>query len=567
VRRRATSWLLLCRLLVTGSACAGRAGGSDPGTGGSGNPGGGGIGNPGTGGSGNGSGGGSTGLGGAGAVGFDLACSAPAVGRPVLRMLNRSELERTVNDVFPQVMGQWTNSLPAVTVSGYGFDNDSSLTMGTQLAAALRDTAKSVATAVTGTALAQILPCSSTGANRTCATDFINKFGRRLFRRTVTQTERDRYLTFYDAALAKSDFKTAMKWVTVGLIQSPNAIYRREIGTTSGNTRTLTPHELATELAYTYTGTTPSEDLLTQADNGTISDPVATAKTLLATARGKESMQHFFESWLDYPRVASMEKQNIANFATLRADMVQETRAFIDDVIIQKRGGLRELLTATTTNPSTALAQYYGFPAPSANYAAVMRPEGRGIGVLAQGSVLAARAKSNSSSPTERGLLVFLRLLCETKPQLPDVVPPIPEPAPGQVTTRARYETQHGIGGCAFCHKRFDPIGFGFEHFDEGGRYRDNEGGLPINSAAAVPGPNDQPLFQFTGQESLVSGLVQQQIVYQCMSAYLATYAFGTGDACLGAGLTANLQAGTAGVADSFAALAGQPHFSTRQAQ
>jgi len=94
-----------------------------------------------------------------------------------------------------------------------------------------------------------------------------------------------------------------------------------------------------------------------------------------------------------------------------------------------------------------------------------------------------------------------------------------------------------------------------------------NEGGLPINSAAAVPGPNDQPLFQFTGQESLVNGLVQQQIVYQCMSAYLATYAFGTGDACLGAGLTANLQAGTAGVADSFAALAGQPHFSTRQAQ
>jgi hypothetical protein len=502
-------------------------------------------------------------------VGFDLACAAPAVGRPVLRMLNRSELERTINDVFPQVMGQWSNSLPAVTVSGYGFDNDASMTMGTQLAAALRDTAKSVGTAVTGSALAQILPCSSTsaGANRTCATDFINKFGRRLFRRTVTQAERDRYLAFYDAALTKSDFKTALKWITVGLIQSPNAIYRREIGTASGNMRTLTPHELATALAYTYTGTTPSEDLLTQADNGSIADPVATAKTLLATTRGKEAMQHFFESWLDYPRVASLEKQNIATFANVRGDMVQETRAFIDDVIIQKRGGLRELLTATTTNPSTALAQYYGFPAPASSYAAITRPAGRGIGVLAQGSVMAGRAKTNSSSPTERGLLVFLRLLCETKPQLPDVVPPIAEPSPGQITTRQRYEMQHGIGGCAVCHKRFDPIGFGFEHFDEGGRYRQDEGGLPINSASAVPGPGGQPLFQFTDQESLVNGLVEQQIVYQCMSAYLATYAFGTGDACLGAGLTANLQSGTAGIADSFAALAGQPHFSTRQAQ
>jgi hypothetical protein len=562
VKRRAP-WLVLCPLLVTGVACAG-AGGGSPGTGGSGNPGGGGIGNPGMGGSG---GTGNSGLGGAGAVGFDLACSGPAVGRPVLRMLNRSELDRTINDIFPQAMGQWTNSLPAVTVSGYGFDNDSSLTMGTQLAAALRDTAKSVGTAVTGTALAQILPCSSTGANRTCATDFINKFGRRLFRRTVTPAERDRYLAFYDAALARSDFKTAIRWITVGLIQSPNAIYRREIGAASGNMRALTPHELATSLAYTYTGTTPSEDLLTQADNGTIADPVATAKTLLATTRGKEALQHFFESWLDYPRASSMEKQNIATYANVRGDMVQETRAFIDDVVIQKGGGLRELLTAATTNPSTALAQYYGFPAPSANYATITRPQGRGIGVLAQGSVMAARAKSNSSSPTERGLLVYLRLLCETKPQLPDVVPPIAEPSPGQVTTRQRYEMQHGIGGCAICHKRFDPIGFGFEHFDEGGRYRENEGGLPINSASAVPGPNNQPLFQFTGQESLVTGLVEQQIVYQCMSAYLATYAFGTGDACLGAGLTANLQAGTAGIADSYAALAGQPHFSTRQAQ
>jgi hypothetical protein len=195
------------------------------------------------------------------------------------------------------------------------------------------------------------------------------------------------------------------------------------------------------------------------------------------------------------------------------------------------------------------------------------RPTGRGLGILAQGSVLAARAKTNSSSPTERGLLVFLRLLCETKPQLPDVVPPIGEPAPGQTTTRQRYEMSHAIGGCAFCHKKFDPIGFGFEHYDEGGRYRETEGGLTINSASSVPGPNDQPLFSFTDQESLVNGLVEQQIVYQCMSAYLATYAFGTGDACLGAGVTANMQAGTAGIVDSFAALAGQPHFTTRQAQ
>jgi hypothetical protein len=554
---------LLCPLLALGAACAG-AGSSNTGNGGTGNTGAGGSGLTGVGGSGSGN---TTGTGGTGAVGFDLACSGPAVGRPVLRMLNRVELERTLSDIFPQISGQWTNSLPGVTVSGYGFDNDSSQVMGSQAAGELLNTAKSVATAVTGTALAQIMPCATSAANRTCASDFITRYGRRLFRRTLTTAERDRYLAYFDMALPKSDFRTALRWVTVGLIQSPNTMYRREIGAESGSMRSLSQHELATALAYTYTGTTPSEELLNQADAGTITDPVATAKALLATTRGKETMQNFFASWLDYPRAGTMQKPAITTFANVRADMIQETRAFVDDVIIQKKGGVRELLTANTTNPSTALATYYGFPAPSANYAPITRPAGRGLGILAQGSFLAARAKSDGSSPTERGLSVFLRLLCETKPTLPDTVPPLPQPNPGQITTRQRYEMSHATGGCASCHKRFDPIGFAFEHYDEGGRYRENEGGLPINSAASVPGPTGQPLFSFENQEGLVTGLVDQQIVYQCMAAYLATYAFGTGDACLGAGRVTGLQSGTTGIVDSYAALAGDPHFSARLAQ
>ena len=194
--------------------------------------------------------------------------------------------------------------------------------------------------------------------------------------------------------------------------------------------RTLSPYELATALAYTYTGTTPTDALLTRPPTATSATRLATAKTLLATDARQAGAAALLRECLDYPRAASMEKQNIATLATVRADMVQETRAFIDDVVIQKRGGLRELLTATTTNPSTALAHYGTATVPGASrrrsdYASVTRPAGWGIGVLAQGSVMAARAKTNSSSPTERGLLVYLRLLCETKPQLPDVVPPI----------------------------------------------------------------------------------------------------------------------------------------------
>ena len=515
-----------------------------------------------------GSGGSGNAIGSAGTAHFDLACSAPKLGSPVLRLLTSSEFSNTINDVFPAVAKTWTNTLPANTVSPYGFANDSSTVVGTQLAQALLDTATSVATAVTGSALSNLLPCASSGANRACADTFVTQYGRRLFRRALSTAEHDRYLAFFDSALAKSDFNTALKWVTVGLIQSPNAVYRSEIGTPSADgTRSLSATELATEFAYTFTGTTPTNELLTQAESGAPLD-AGLAAQLLATDAGKLTVQQFFEAYTSYPQVASVERTNVANFAALRNDMVQETRAFINDVVIKNKGGLKELLTATTTNPSRSLASYYGFPAPANDYATVTRSDGRGIGLLAQGSILASRALPTSSSPTRRGLLVFSRLLCETKKDPPPDVPPPPQPAPGVITTRQRYEEQHAAGGnCKGCHKLFDPIGFGFEQFDEGGAYRATDGTLPINTVSNVPNPDATPMFQFQDQETLVAGLAEQETVYQCFAAYLATYAFGTADSCLGSSRVTDFKAGTLKITDYFAALAAEPHFAKRASQ
>ncbi|MDP9000735.1 MAG: DUF1588 domain-containing protein [Myxococcota bacterium] len=499
-----------------------------------------------------------------------VTCANTNMGRPLLRLLNRAEFDRTLSDVFPQLApGQWTDSLPSATVSVHGFDNDNSATVGNQLASALLDTALSVATAVTGTSLTTLLPCASSSADRTCAETFLTQYGRRLFRRPVTPAEHDRYLGFFDSAVAKSDFKTALKWMTAGLIQSPNVVYRREIGTDNGNgTRTLSAHEIAAEIAYTYTGSTPNDDLLAKADSGNLGDPVALAKTLLATDRGKEALQHFFEGYLGYTGVTSIQKPNRPEFSGLSADMIQETRHFIDDVAFQKGGGLKDLLTAPSTNPSQKLAQYYLFPSPAGDYASIVRPSGRGIGILAQGSFLATHATSDSSSPTQRGLFAFSRLLCNAKPSPPPSVPQITPPQPGKVTTRQRYEQQHASGGaCATCHKLWDPIGFGFEHYDETGRYRPDENGLAIDSSAAVPNLDGTPLFTFADEEHLVSGLAAQPVSYQCFAGYLATYAFGTDEACLGAGTVAGMQSGSMGIASAFAALAGTPHFTQRSSQ
>jgi hypothetical protein len=542
-----------------GGSGSGSSGGGN-GTGGGGPNGSGGNGGPGT-------GGGNTP--GTGGVGFTLSCTAPNAGSPLLRLLTRGELQNTLGDVFPEVRAQWSGTLPASRVSAFGFDNDASGSVGKQLASALLETAEAVATAVTGTALGTILPCSTGAADRACAETFLTKYGKRLFRRPLTAAERTRYLTFFDASRAKADFKTSLKWMTVGLIQSPHAIYRSEVGAAMGSGRQLSAHEIAAALAYTYTGTTPSDALLAQADSGNMGDLVAQARTMLATDPGKQAMQRFFEGYLDYARVTAIAKPNIAAFAGASADMAQETRAFIDNVVLRNGGGLKQLLTANTTNPSRALASFYGFTTPATDYASVTRPAGRGLGILAQGSFLSTHASTDSSSPTKRGLFTFLRLLCRQKPTLPSDVPQIGAPEPGQRTTRQRYESVHAApAGCGSCHKHFDPIGFGFEHFDEAGRYRADEGGLTIDATGNVlSDTTGMPLFTFDGQDDLVTKLAEQPVIHQCMAAHLATYAFGTNEACIGASKVPDLQAGTIGIAEAFAQLAAEPHFTRRNSQ
>jgi len=583
VRRIELGLVLLGALTGCRASAVVRAGGSGGSVGGAGGGGGSGVhsgggagGGPGSAGRGAGGGGGSVGS----SVGGDLgtgggtsitsqSCTQAANGAPVLRLLTSRELQNTLDDIFPELQGQWTASLPANDLSSYGFDNDASATVGAQLVSGLLDTAQSLATVLVGTPLAQILPCSSSAANHACAETFLNKYGRRLFRRSLKSSEHDQYLAFFDQSLAKSDFKTSLKWMTIGLIQSPNAIYRSEIGVVQGSARKLAPVELVTELSYTFAGSTPTDDLLTKAENGSMDPPATVAAAMMATTGGKETLQRFFAAYFDYENVTSIQKTNVPNFPALSADMVEETRHFIDGVVFQNKGGLKELLTTPSTNPSKALATFYNFPTPATDFDSVTRPAGRGIGLLAQGAFLSSHANSDGSSPTKRGLFPFSRLFCLTKPSPPPSVPPIPPPAPGQQTTRQRYEISHAsVEPCKSCHKLFDPLGFGFEHFNEAGQYRETESGLTIDASGTyTPAIAGAQSFSFSGQEDLATALAQILEAHQCVANYLATYAFGTAQSCLGASAVPDLQSGKIGLLDAFVNLANEPHFQTRDLQ
>jgi len=504
-----------------------------------------------------------------GASEWTSQCASAEVGAPSLRRLTRRELEQSLRDIFPSLGAQWASSLSADSIGASGFDNDNELlVVSKQAAREISTTAESVGNNLAA-AQASLLPCPA-GTEAACAGQFLDGQGRRLFRRPLRADERSSFLEFWNTAFtATGDFGQSIGWLARALIESPEFIYRREIGVPGGaQTTQLSQYEIASELAYTFSGTAPSEALLDRAERAELSSPevlVQTARELLMTS-GHDLVHNFFDSFVGYSRITTIAKAGVAGFAERREQMLQETRHFIDEVVFVRGGGGRELLTADFTTPTQDLAAFYGFDGaslPQSDYALVPRPEGRGIGLLAQSSVLATLAQPNGSSPTKRGMWVYKHLLCNTVPPVPPNIPELKPPDP-KLTTRERYETQHAVGSCQNCHGQWDPIGFGFEHFDESGRYRDEDQGKPVNAKSFVPQAG-QHLFEFDGEEDLMTQLVEQPLVHECISGYLATYAFGEELGCGAETRRADFINGSIGFIDYLASLAGEPHFTQRQ--
>jgi hypothetical protein len=505
------------------------------------------------------------------AEGASQRCEASKPGPPLLRRLTRLQFERSLRDIFPEVAGEWQGLALADTSSRLGFSNDASvLVVGAQAAEELLKSAEQLATLVSEPAqLERSLPCAKSQPDASCGRQLITRYGERLFRRPLSAAELERYQALFASVSASASFAAAAKWALVALIQSPHTLYRRELGDLTAPATALDDYELATELAYTFSDTTPDPELLARAKRGELIDPdvrVNEARRLLETSGGREMIQQFVREWLRYGSVQTADRPDVPGWDAIRAKLQAETAHFVEQVAYDAQGGLRELLTAPYTFADRELAAYYGWGGGSDVLELRERPAGQGLGLLAQGAVLASAANVHATSPTHRGLLVYERLLCRTKPRPPANVPPLSEGDPGQVrTTRQRYEQAHARGVCNSCHSQFDPLGFAFEHFDSGGRYRADEQGEPIDASGQLT-RSDGRLVQFAGADELAKQLADSEEVNDCISGLLVQYAFGGagGAACLAEEARAGLRRGELGLVEALAQLAAAPHFSRR---
>jgi len=455
-----------------------------------------------------------------------------SLGNSVLRTLTSFEYRNSIRDLLGKASADKVVLEPDVQLNGLTAIGSSSLAVSARATELYEQSATDLADLLLSdtTARKNLVGCDPAASG--CIDTFLGNFGSRLWRRPLSSQELARYKTLASAATASlTDPWEGVRYALHGLLQSPNFLYRAELGTpeAGGSGRlVLNDYELASRLSYFLLGTTPDAELLTAAAAGTLSESRATQVTrLLALPSATTSVQNLFGEYLGLARLDATTKLGSlfpAFTDSLKAAMRTETTLTLTTLAFQQNADFRSLFTTHTSYVNSELGTLYGVSATSGGtFGTVTFPASSPrVGLLGQASLLAMNAHAATTSPTLRGKFVRQVLLCEAIPPPPaNVNTTLPDTGTAQ-TTRQKVEAHSTNATCAACHKMMDPVGLGLENFDAIGRYRDTENGNAIDASGDLDG------VKYSGPAGLAQAVADHPNLPSCFVRTLYRQGSGT---------------------------------------
>ncbi|MEL6339393.1 MAG: DUF1592 domain-containing protein [Myxococcota bacterium] len=451
-----------------------------------------------------------------------LLCSSdgPKVEAGRWRRLTQVEYANSIRDIFnveADVSGflddTTLNNSPFganVAVSPQGVDIDSYQRVADQVAAAIVPE--------------ELLTCDLTGDD--CPEQFINSFGRRVFRRPLMTDENEALIELYrlgaesgpdaDSATRREE---GIRLVVSALLQAPSFLYRAELGDGSGPISPLTDYELATRLSFLLWRTTPDDTLLDAAeakelrsDDGLLRE----TRRLLDSPRLNDTLIAFHKTLSGIDRLEQTTREDMEFDSTLKRGLEREADAFLAATIAQDPT-IRAILTAPSSYPTPELEPIYGI---SGDGSLDDRfPERRGL-LSTSAFLVASQPLETFFVPTYRGGEIRKLLMCD----------PIPTPEEdiqfedfGDVSNRERLRMHTESPTCAICHELMDPIGFALGHFDDLGRYRTEDDEGPIDASGYIVARSER--LEFDNAAALGEALASLDIVRDCFATQWFRYA------------------------------------------
>jgi hypothetical protein len=378
-----------------------------------------------------------------------------------------------------------------------------------------------------------VVPCTPVAAvDPDCANQFVTSFGRRAWRRPLTDEEVTTFVGIAGAAAdTLGDFHEGLQFAMAALLQSPDFLFRVELGEDTPDGRRWTDHEMAERLSYLFWNTTPDDALLDAADAGELTTDEGLSvqvDRLLESPRAHEGLRAWFGDLLHLGELDDLYKDpGVFEYMSdsLGPAAREETLLGFEHIVFDTDADIRDLMTTRTAFVDRELAALYDVRAPSRDgFAAAELPEdGLRRGLLGQASYLAGQSHPVSSSATLRGLFIREVMLCQVMPGPPagvdTSIPPVTEVAR---TLRERVGNHLADESCASCHILMDPIGLGVEHFDGVGRFRATDNGAEIDASGDIDGA------EFTDPVDLGQAIRDHESFVPCVVKNLVRYANGT---------------------------------------
>lgn len=462
--------------------------------------------------------------------------ATPDAAATPLRRLTRAQYVNSVRDALPGIVpddSTWSAQLP-LDVQAAGFAANTAAVTDT-IVEQYERVAEAIAASASPTGA---LTCLNEAPTAECIATAVETLGPRLFRRPLTESERDDLIAVATAPGGLPPLLTA-------LLTSPQFLYRAEPGTPVPNAAdriALTQDAIATRMAYLLWGTTPDDELRALATDGQLTDSdvrEAQVWRMLDDVRARQGLAQMHVQWLELQALSNVVKdRNVYPGFTeaIGPFMLAEVASIVDDVVRHGDGSLHTLLTTRRTIAALGVRLWYGDdatveldePPSSAPVDAdvlTLDPEHR-AGILTSVSVLAAHAKPDRSDPVRRGMMIRRRLLCQPLAAAPPDIPAAPAGSiPGE-SVRDQLDRHRDDPTCAVCHDLTDPIGYTLERYDAMGRYRtEDPAANAIDSTGTIIDADIDGVLN-DGVELAVA-LAQSAQVQRCYATQWFRYAFG----------------------------------------
>lgn len=344
--------------------------------------------------------------------------------------------------------------------------------------------------------------------NDECAQAFVGSFAERAYRRPVLETEQESLMQVYSEI--KEIYGTvpeAVQYSVYAILQSPQFLYRTELGSEPDQAGPLSQYEMASALSYFLTDSPPDAALLAAAANGELSTKEqigAQVDRILQTEEARKNLEGAMFSYFRLDNLTTVKIDDPAftsgtperPYTGVRESSYREAELFLENVLWDEP--LSALLTSKKSYVNQTLAELYGLTVDAqseSEFVEVDLPENR-AGILTQIGFLASNSRPDVPSVVARGLVVNNAMLCQTNPPFPEseaLTDLIEEAAVAlsSATEREKAEYRTTTSPCSGCHLVFDAYGLALDAYDIVGRYRTTDPeGRPIDPSVVLP-----PLF------------------------------------------------------------------------